>query len=391
MSKLALAKVDRSLIESVEIRAFGREIEDHLSALGWSHAKLCQEAEISKAQLSGWLHTHDRSVGRNHILRLAVAIARGYDELRRTKAVHGEWGVDTLDALINRLFWLAGYTALTGWPQDLAWTRLSEPGERLTVGWIRYPPFCYSASRSRTTGEDLVAGIAIEITTRVADLLGIELKWRELTWEDVFGKLRLHEVDIICPILMLLPARMLKSVSFSTPIPGAHLAVNGIVHSEYADEVREIIGSSNNVPSGRGIVAHAIGGEVGQSLRRIFAPSAMLGSVFVTEDEAWKELVAKPIDEATQRVRCLVADHTICVEMRNRSEGRLTPIFAPENVDIKLPLAFGLNVHEPKLTEMINTCVKLMEDSGYFEKLWKRVGDKVELRNFGIIVNDRVR
>src|SRR5688572_12660886 len=81
--------------------AFVEMVKNYRDALGWKNSKLASEAGISKAQISSWFgeeSTTNRVLGRAHVNRIAVALARGFDENKNYVN-----GLDELDRLLNEL------------------------------------------------------------------------------------------------------------------------------------------------------------------------------------------------------------------------------------------------------------------------------------------------
>jgi hypothetical protein len=331
-------------------------IEHHLQALGWNQAQLAANARISKAQLSGWLGSQTRSISRNHVNRIACAIATGYG-----------WGalpgIDNLDGILNELMRAAGYSAALGSAQDLVWRRLSG-GEnpRLRVGWVEYPPFAFEAP-----GPALVSGIAVDITTRVGELTGCRIEWERFQWSEIIDALYKRAIDMVCPILMLLPTRLLR-VRFSDPIEGIFLPINGLVHRDFRNAV--VLANPEELRSDS-ILLNSVAGEVGQTLCGIFAPKAQAEQPHGSFEEACTYLRTNPTHR--ELVRCLIADETICRHWQERFPDELDLLFKSESTTkVSLPVAFGVHPDEKLLLEMINTCITIMTQTQYIRGVLSR-------------------
>lgn len=359
---------------------FVEQIREHRDRLDWTQATLSEESGISQSQLSGWLKSQTRTVGRDQVCRLAFAFAKGYEASKEVR-----YGIDQLDVLLNSLLSSAGFSALEGRPKDIVWTRLQSEPRKLRVGWTNYPPFCSSAG-SRGGSEEL-SGIAVDITRRLAELTGLQIDWVNCQWGEIQPALNSGIVDVICPILMVLPTRMLEQVLFSDKIPIFSLAVNGVALKEHIAKIRAIA-KAPFLESTTAVAANAIRGEVGVTLRRIVLPISSLGRVYETVEEAIWDLSEEPIDPITGDVKCLIADHTICIEILRQKKDLFDLVYPRSDTSpVKLPIAFGTHVGEESLSRLINTCLQLMHQSEYFDILATKY--ESALKKFGVVVSDR--
>ena len=328
----------------------------HLSALGWSQAQLAERADVSKPQLSGWLGNQTRSVSRAHINRVACAIAMGYG---RGSLV----GVDTLDGILNELLEAAGYAALPGTSEDLVWTRLAGSDQpELRVGWVDYFPFAYRRDSSELTG------LAVEITARLGQLTGCEVEPKRLEWNEVASAIRSRSIDLLCPILMLVPTRLLH-VRFSSPIPGVLLPINALVHRNYKAELLQ--GDPPRLISER-MSVNTVVGEAGQTVSGIFAPRAQSERPHESFERACTSIMEEPVT-SSGRVRCLVADETICAYWRDKNPDQLEVLFTdPSARKLRLPVAFGMHPNERQLSELVNASLDIMIQTGFIDELTRR-------------------
>jgi hypothetical protein len=156
---------------------------------------------------------------RKHVNKIAFALAMGYDRKGRT-----DYNSSKLDILLNQLLEAVGMAAISGAPKKGVWLRLAhqEPAERtLVTGWVNYPPFSY--------GDEVPSGLAVEIMQRIGLFMGCRLEWRRYSWSKILAALEKREIDIICPILLVLPTRMFHA-RFADPLPELRIWLNGVVH-----------------------------------------------------------------------------------------------------------------------------------------------------------------
>jgi hypothetical protein len=332
---------------------FGVIVEYHLGKIGWKRGDLAVAAKVSEPQISGWI-SGKRPIGRDHVNRVVWALAFGYRE--KNVLAH----LDTLDALMNEFLVAAGFSAVTG-ASDLVWTQLKSktsaaqpllPGDEmrvLRIGWVDYSFFSY-----RLPEKDDPQGLAVAIITRIARLIGAAPSWIECKWEDVVTKLQAREIDVVCPILIVLPSRQFQ-VQFTSPIPGIDLSINGVLNGEhrYASGKKE-----------RHIAPLFVRGEVGEELCTLLIPEATTLENCASLDEARKIVLNSPLNR--ESVRCLIADHMMCqnlVEKYPRLE-LLRP--KPPRSEIELPVAIAVHEGEPRLLSLFNSCLQLLEKSTFF-------------------------
>jgi transcriptional regulator with XRE-family HTH domain len=354
---------------------FAQELGKYLQELEWSQSKLAQRANISDAQLSRWLTSRDRALGRNHVCRLSAALASGF--LEKTGC---EWRVEFLDTVLNDLLLAAGYAAVVGRVQDRVWARLtSKEGGPLRVGWIEYPPFSESPGLSRSATQDPV-GLAAEITGLLADLTGLQVAFVQCEWRSIIEDLRKGRIDLISPFLIKLPTRM---VSFSTEIPNLFLGLNGIFHASLQESTKTVLSTPAGARS-KSIVAHAISGEVGESLGRIVLPGAFRGEPYSSPDEAAERIMREPTD-SSKRIRCLVADQAICVYLQKKyAQSFLLLNDDLRTPPVKLPIAFAAHPEEPQLISLVDQCIQLMTINNFIEPLISEA--KADLEEYGVIL-----
>lgn len=338
-----------------------RMLEDHLEELKWSQKTLAERLGIDPALVCKWIKGR-QDIHPKQINRLAVVIAQGYDEQHRE-----DRGMNCLDGLLNELLMAAGRSAaITGRNPNSVWARLSTSTRQLRVGWVLYPPFCNEQRSPIAAGP---VGVSVDVMMRVAELLGAELDWKLYDWGTILPALIHREIDIICPILLVLPTRMFQ-IRFSDILPELSIGVNGVVHKQYYSRVFLNHGQELNTNA---IVVTYVQGEAGQDLCTMFAPRAHLDQhPHTSAAEACAMVFNEPLDDR-QRVRCFVADHTICVNRYRKNQQDLALVYQTYPVDKpRLQIAAGIHPEEDKLVEIINSCLKILQATGYFPRLYKR-------------------
>jgi transcriptional regulator with XRE-family HTH domain len=359
---------------------FSQQLREYLKELDWPQSKLAQRAGISDAQLSRWVASRDRSLGRHHVCRLAAALASGF--LEKPKC---EVRVEFFDKVLNDLLFAAGYSAITGRVQDRIWPRLTGESPRpLRVGWIEYPPFCESPGGMSTTVQDEPVGLAADITKLLADLAGLQVRFIVCEWKTIIHDLYTERIDLICPFLIKLP---LRAVAFSAEIPGLSLGLNGLYPQKIAAEVRAAIALEEPAREWS-IVVDAIAGDVGQSLRRIVLPGAKEGEAHDSLEAAARKLLDEPL-EGGRRYRCLVADQAICVHLQNEHLGSFVLIKDDlANPPVKLPIAFAAHPEERQLISLVDQCIELMTRNDFIRPLIRR--SRPGLTDYGVIVEEEL-
>src|SRR5579871_838563 len=265
---------------------FAKELAKYLEELGWPQSKLAQKTKISDAQLSRWLKSRDRALGRNHVCRLVAGLASGFLETPDC-----EWHAGFLDKVLNDLLLAAGYASIYGRIQDRVWAELTAPGGGpLKVGWIEYPPFTESPGVSGSASAEPV-GLAAEITIRLVELTGLQASFVPCHWESIIDDLRTERIHLISPFLIKLPTR---AVAFSSTIPRLYLGLNGVYNANVEQPAREALKASDQTRS-KSLIAHAITGEVGESLRSMIVRGAARGDPFKSLEEAAVTLISDPL------------------------------------------------------------------------------------------------
>lgn len=357
---------------------FGVIVEYHLGKVGWKRGELAAAAKVSEPQLSGWI-SGKRPIGRDHVNRVVWALALGY----REKNVLSH--LDTLDALMNEFLTVAGYSAITG-VSDLVWAQLKSksssaqlllPGDEmrvLRIGWVDYAFFSY-----RVPERDDPEGLAVAIISRIARLMGAMPNWVECKWEDVVTKLQAREIDVVCPILIVLPSRQFQ-VQFTSPIPGIDLSINGVLNGahRFASGKKE-----------RKIAPLFVRGEVGEELCTLLIPGAATLDNCASLDEARKLVLNSPLNG--ESVRCLIADHMMCQNLVEKYPKLELLKSRPPKSEIELPVAIAVHEGEPRLLSLFNSCLELLEKSSFFVQLYRESSDARKLEQMGVLSADFIK
>ena len=322
-------------------------VDEHLRQLKWNRAELGQKAGIAKAQISVILaEKPSRLIGRKHAEKIALALAKGYADSNQS--------TPSADSVFNELLGMAGYFPSLGSTRDLVWTELAGEGHHvIRAGWIPYPPFAV----------DTRAGFAIDVTQRLAELMGVDVDWVPFKkWSELTEAIRSRKIDVICPVLIKLPMRMLQ-LRFSEDIPGITIRVNGVVHSQFQSQAVIARGSFKE-PNARRLLVNYATGEVGETLRRLIAHGADTELTFDSTEEACEYILANPEDKSLNKVRCLIADEITCLNLRKRNRDAALLLLENEfnrEQDVRLPVAFAVHPEEYKFLDVINTCLEIME------------------------------
>jgi transcriptional regulator with XRE-family HTH domain len=349
-------------------------VKRHLDDLHWTQKHLAERAGINESDISQLLNGK-RDFHPSHLNRIAVAIARGYDAHEHSD--HDGLGLDNLHGLINQFLVDAGFSAITGREKNVIWARLLKGRRQLKVGWVHYYPFSYLTSPA---GAGTPVGLAADVMKHVAELMGAEISWHPLNWGDIIPALVQRQIDLILPILLVLPTRMFQ-IQFSETLPDLSIPVNGLVHKKFRSRIFLRPNHDINTDS---LVIGYVEGEAGQDLCTMFAPMAPASTAYTSAPEACNDILQRPLDSDAKRVRCLVADHTICLNLQTQHKQDLALVYDPyPDGKVRLPLAAGLHLEEVKLLPIINRCINTLKDTGYFIRLYDQMN--TQLSTLGIL------
>jgi len=350
---------------------FKHIVDDHLKRLGYepgSQTVLASLTGISGGQISDWMKGK-RLPGRDRICEICFGFAQAYkekrEELKRAKRdVPPELtdiGPETLDGMLNEMLEAVGYSPAIGAKSrpDQIWQRLTGGEEKkLTVAWVDYPPFAYPVGVG-------CRGVAVDIMERVAKLMGVRITWEKREWPNVITDLINRKVDLVAPLLAELPSRMFE-IAFTSAIPGVAVGISGVVNRASEPQIKT-----------NGACLNYVEGEAGEAVCTLFAPDAPARHGHESFEQAW-QYIRDNGQDADNRVNCLIADSIICEDLEASTRGILRKIESSDvggAETVKLPIAAGIHLQERQLLHVLNACLKLLQDTKWFEKYWQEEGD----------------
>jgi transcriptional regulator with XRE-family HTH domain len=350
-------------------KSFAQALDAHRQKLGWTQTELGKRAQFSAGQISGWLDVEaGKPAGRNHINRLAWALASGYEDKHPRSAE-----VDSLESLLSELLRAAGYSdGLRARKSRIS--RLIEDKKPLRIGVVNYPPFADSQQQ----------GLAIEIAQRVLDLMGVERNWVTLSWADLIPQLTAEQIDLVAPVFLKLPMRSFK-VLFSMSIEGLLVGANGIIHKDYVDDVRS--GDELKEVKAERLIVSFAEGEVGETMSRMIARTTpQVGRLFSTVEESCQHVLEEP--KSMGKYRCFVADHVTCFNLLSQHPEARLLFESKRDVErrVRLPLAFAAHPAESELILVVNECLEIMKESGDLLQLIERY--ETQLRTLSVLTPD---
>jgi hypothetical protein len=308
---------------------------------------LAQNALISKPQISGWFSdSQQRAISRFHIARIAYALAGGYAgfadsglgrehvELLFTELVNATRGEDSIrDAL----------------------TRIRE-ANRIVVGWVPVRAICDAVDDK--SKEPCPNTFAFRLTETVLRSSGFgSIIWQRFrTYADLTNALLLGSIDLIAPILCILPARMLE-FRFSAPVPGTGCRLEVI-----AEASKSLLQQRRTM-----LHVHVIKNEIGEMLATNLLPADQIASITAHDDAevACSRLLS--LQEASDDIHCFVADELTCLEQIERKcqLALLERGFDDSSTVLELPLAFTARQTDDRLIEVIDQNVEVLMKSAY--------------------------
>jgi hypothetical protein len=363
--------------------AFAGLLHKHLQKLGWTQSKLADGSGISEAQISVWRAAGStRAIGRNHVNRIAWALASGYEENAR-RAGRSSVEVDSLETILSELLRAAGYAPTTGSPEGRIATLLGgSERSTLTVGWVPFPPFAIPGPSGPT-------GLVVKVTEYVTELMGVDIEWAKREWKELIPSLSGEErerIHLIAPVFLKLPTRMFRA-RFSNSLPGIFIGVNAVIGATYREKVVSNDPNKNHaVIDDKKLSVTLIRGEVGEALHRMIVPRAELETSVDKAEDACEYILTNPVDKASGRFRCFVADQVTCANLSSRFPGLQLMLTSPEvQRRVALPLSFAVLPEETKVVSVINSCLQIMEESRNFNSLLRDY--KAELLTRGVDVS----
>lgn len=353
---------------------FFRAIGPHLDALGWKDQKrLAKEWGFGEAQVSS-LKSGNRYLQIEHVNKLAVAIAQGFDRNteatgRLSRSAADRPGLATLHLLLDSMLSSAGFSVFVGGKeQNTAWRRLmrrDSPGQRvIRAGYFFWPPFAQSGG-----GRTPVEGLAIDLMELVARLMGATVQWVPVSWPALHDPLAAGEIDLYPPVLMRIPMRMLD-FNFSKPISNIYCMPTALIATS---QMRRLLRGPDKTGQIKAADLHLdrivwVTGksEVTHFLARLFDNAGEIddSNDFSSIREACEFVLRQPFDHERQKVRAFPTEHVTAAEFDEASGG--SPAGAAVRASglpssIGLSLAFAVDPSEPKLLDVVNACLSEIE------------------------------
>jgi hypothetical protein len=350
-------------------------IDEHLIRLGYGVDKrqsaLFTLTKISAGQINDWINGV-RLPGRDRICEICFCLADAYKKKREElEKAHQEVppklkhiGPETLDGMLNEMLEAVGYSPAIGAKShpDQIWHRLAGSDQKeLTVAWVEYPPFAYRDGAGRR-------GVAIDITERVAKLMGVRFEWKHKEWPQIISSLMNREVDMIAPLLAELPSRMFQ-MAFSSEIPGVAVGISGVVNRAFEAQIKS-----------NGLCLNYVKGEAGEAMCTLFAPDALARRGHETFEGVLQHIQKNGNDEEG-RVNCLVADNVICQELESSTGSVLKKVESSDvggSETVTIPIAAGIHLQERQLLHVVNECLKILQATKWFDTYWQK-GDGQKL------------
>lgn len=250
-------------------RRLSEAIDRHIQALGWSQQSLAEASGLSASLISEW--KKGRTAKPEHVQRVAVAIALGYDALRAAYADRaGQRALTDLPGLASEVGWVRNALPRVSLPVSGAalgggagkgGSTVEDEGEavarcggsadvlrlleefmgavgywsppaardgvfnqlrarerkdrRIKVGFFEWPGL---AARSAGGKEETWTGFSHALTALVTSLIGVRFEAVGVEWPHVHRALENGDVNLIAPVFLRAPMRMFR-LRFSTPIP----------------------------------------------------------------------------------------------------------------------------------------------------------------------------
>lgn len=367
-------------------RRFFEFVAQITQPLGWSDGTqlnqrtLAAEWGYGDAFISG-LISGNRSLQIQHINRLAHSIAQAYDSVASSSSRHSllnefkdRYGTDNLHHLLDSLLAQAGFSVFAGGREsNLLWKQLthraSQQDRILKVGYFWWPPL----TTASTSGA--VQGLAKDIVDILANLMAVQIRWIPIRWPHIHAALTSGEVDLIAPILLRLPVRMLD-LALSKPIPHLLCRPNGLLSQKRRQSLlkpgRVAFLSMDDIDC-RKIVWVTGKSDATTLMAKLLdrSPDIDDSMDFASIEEGWRYVLENDFDEERQKVRVFPTEHlTAAFVQRDRAAEaatrRIEPTLQNEAIDactlldlehsqeLGLGVCLAMPNSEPRLLEIIN-------------------------------------
>jgi hypothetical protein len=357
--------------------AFKATLQHHLDEIGWRQIDLVKHSQhfvsgkISRSQMSGWLGDGQaRSLTRAQINKLAFILFDGYRQQNKAS-----YDPTYLEVILSELLHGAGFSLQRSMPIELAWHRIRDK-KALRVGYISVPQLVEKRQDSV-----LPEGPAVEFTHLITQLMGINVEWvQQANWTSLLDAIASRTIDVICPILVVLPARM-WFLKYSRPITNhpCEFEVAGLVdRNQIKDNIRfrpvdtdRTIFEFDNEDITEEFLLTFVKDEASQNLAALFAPRGTIAGSASDIDEACKQILENPRtsqdNEITPRqIRCFLASRLVCHALAQKHRQLACIVRSKSIKPIKLPVAFAVHVDEARLMELINQSLGVfLDDKGF--------------------------
>jgi hypothetical protein len=130
-----------------------------------------------------------------------------------------------------------------------------------------------------------------------------------------------------------------------------------------------------------------VAGEAGEDLCAMFAHEAAKVRAYEQTADFVKDINESPKTQ-DGKIKCLVADHTICAQLVKEHHHLALIYNDPTRSGIELSIAAAVHRDEPDLLNLINMCMAVMKNTGYFKNLYSHHSDAKYLRQLRALVAD---
>lgn len=335
-------------------------MKEYLEAVNLSQRELAGFLTVSPAAVNTWCNDQ-----RAPTREIAISIARIIDKRATEKKLYEQkqsplCGSDMGFILVD-LLQKAGFEVVDN-PIDVIWNRVAyRTNTKVKVGWMQVPPFA-----SKNEGERL----ALDITETMLSMLGATMVGHELaSWTELTTALRSHEIDIIAPILAASPHH-LATLQFSTSI-GVMMRHVCLLPREARKHL--IDGRVNDLS--QFILLQVEDGGISEMFASMHQHASFVRERFNQLQEAverlgmWTEQDGLP--------PCIIVAEPHAEEIIKFSPKQFAKARLPVEVDLPLPLAFGIPHNEARLRSAINSTVSAMKRSGLIAGLLKKYRDRM--------------
>lgn len=358
---------------------FRDEVLRHLERVGWSQADLCRHTGIFKSQMSAWIGTPKRRIGRDDVGRIAWAIAGAYDGVlsdQSREPVDELLGRGSIDKLISRLLRAAGYSPLAEYRNHIWESHFARPQsldlierEKLDrerpvrVGWLPWPPL------TTKTFDGPIESI-VRRTCAYLGRQGVLFVHAEVP--DLINMLTARQIDFIAPLWIQVPWRQAADVKPSNPLPKRAVGFGCLVNQISVAEI-EMVLNADECPQPRLEILTTTSGSASTHHKLLFPSTQFTTRQVNGVEEAVQFLIHEPHNKQTEAVRCYVADTVVCNHQYQLNEGKIVILDKALYVKSeggfadRFPIGFAVHPDEPELLDAINRCVDILHLNSFLD------------------------